>query len=167
MCTDRDLSTPTLRYLRNNHDFFFVQLTHLPLNLSLLPQHHVEKDSLNSLGISLLHQQAWLLKSVAIELRITSLNQQRSHAQRIVNVLLSEPSNQITDPGQLTNGIASESQYKSDLDFFQEGRRKMLVLLDLVDFSDKTLPHLELQYFDQLAIEQAIGSCEAQVGSSF
>lgn len=83
-----------------------------------------------------------------------------------MNVLLSEPSNQITDPGQMTNGIASGSQYKSDFDFFQEGRRKILVLLDLVDFSDKSLPHLELQYFDQSAMEQAIGSCDAQVSKT-
>ena len=32
--------------------------------------------------------QSWLLKTVAIELRMTALNRQRSHTQRLLNLLL-------------------------------------------------------------------------------
>ena len=166
MCANRDLSTPTLRYLRNNHDFFFVQLTQLPLKVRSL--HHVdgeepEIEDINSLQVALLHQQAWLLKSIAIELRMTSLSHQRSHAQRITNILLSEQASLATDQGQLASGITTELQVRPDSDFFQEGHRKILVLLDLVDFSDKPLPLLEIQCFNQSAMEQAIGLCETQV----
>ena len=34
--------------------------------------------------------QAWLLKTAAIELRMISLNQQRSHTQRLVRLLLGD-----------------------------------------------------------------------------
>ena len=76
---------------------------------------------------------------------MTALNQQRSHTQRIVNMLLSDTTSQIAvESNKLTNGIADSSTmslYKSDFDFIQEGHRRVLVLLDLVDFSDKlTLP---------------------------
>ena len=33
-------------------------------------------------------QQTWFMKSLAIELRVTSLNQQRSHTQRLIGCLL-------------------------------------------------------------------------------
>ena len=43
----------------------------------------------------LLSQQSWLLKAVATELRLTSVNRQRSHTQRLVQLLLDDnPSTQ-------------------------------------------------------------------------
>ncbi len=36
LCASRHLSTPTLRYLRSNHEFFSSQLSKLPLNVSIL-----------------------------------------------------------------------------------------------------------------------------------
>ncbi len=159
LCADRDLSTPTLRYLRNNHDFFHTQLSKLPLHPETLSRQSGDVSGerlLNADQSSLLHQQAWLLKSVAVELRMTILTLQRSHTQRLTNLLLSHPTNQITEQ---TSGISS-SQYKSDFDLLNEGRRTILVLLDLVDFTDKTVPELDLQHFDQSAMERAVGSCE-------
>lgn len=166
LCASRQLSTSTLRYLRSNHDFFFTQLSRLPLNSHLLhyneleQQEKVDQQVLNSSQLALVHQQAWFLKSLAIELRLTSLNHQRSHAQRIVNLLLNEPTNQMTD---LSHVAPLETELRSDFDHLHEKKRKILVLLDLVDFSDKEMPSLDLQFFDQMAIEQAIQSCETKV----
>ena len=157
LCASRELSTPTLRYLRNNHDFFFSQLAWLPMK---------EGDGgvLDS-EVSLLYQQSWLLRSVAVELRMTSLSNQRSHTQRIVSLLLSESTNENTEAEQQLmpdSGV----QFKSDFDFVHEGRRKILVLLDLVNFSDKPAPELgQLDYPHLAAIEQMIGSCETKVKS--
>ena len=186
MCASRDLSTPTLRYLRNNHEYFFSQLVHLPLDPDLLPQ-GTDDDDIDGEGgslvvmegkenvidfkqLSLMHQQAWILKSVAIELRMTSLSHQRSHTQRIVNLLLSGPSSDVTDTssgdgvGVGVGGVGGGARLKSDFDFLQEGRRKVLVLLDQVDFADKTVPGLEPLEFPHLAaIEQTVQSCEAKV----
>lgn len=40
--------------------------------------------------IAALSQMSWLMKTAAIELRLTSLNRQRSHTQRLVNLLLDD-----------------------------------------------------------------------------
>ena len=167
LCGSRQLSTPTLRYLRSNHDFFFAQLSRLPLNINLLQDNELEQQEkqdelvLNSHQVALVHQQAWFLKSLAIEIRLTSLNHQRSHAQRIVNLLLNEPTNQMAELGQVTTPLGSE--LKSDFDYLHEKKRKILVLLDVVDFTDKNMPSLDLHFFDQSAMEQAIQSCETKV----
>lgn len=184
MCANRDLSTPTLQYLRNNHEYFFSQLVHLPLNPDLLPP--TSDDGSNEGGdamvamettfnlrrLSLMHQQAWLLKSVAIELRMMSLSHRRSHTQRIVNLLLSGPSGDITDTsssdgvGMSMGGAGGGARLKSDFDFLQEGRRKVLVLLDQVDFADKAVPALEpLDSPHLAAIEQMVQSCEIKVST--
>lgn len=122
--------------------------------------------------LSLMHQQAWVLKSVAIELRMTSLSHQRSHTQRIVNLLLSGPSGDITDisssdgVGMSMGGAGGGARLKSDFDFLQEGRRKVLVLLDQMDFADKAVPALEPLEFPHLgAIEQMVQSCEIKVSA--
>lgn len=166
LCADRNLSTPTLRYLRNNHDFFHAQLTHLPLNTRALSDQtgdQLSEQLLTANQASLLHQQAWLLKSVAIELRMTTLSLQRSHLQRLTNLLLSHPTNQIAEPSHVTSGLSYEppSQYRSDFDLLNECSRTVLILLNLVDFSDKSLPELDLQHFNPSAMEQAVSSCEA------
>ena len=40
--------------------------------------------------IAALSQMSWLMKTAAIELRVTSLNRQRSHTQRLVSLLLDD-----------------------------------------------------------------------------
>lgn len=50
--------------------------------------------------IAALSQMSWLMKTAAIELRVTSLNRQRSHTQRLVSLLLDDqPHTQHTGMG--------------------------------------------------------------------
>ncbi|MGH0127994.1 UNVERIFIED_CONTAM: hypothetical protein FKN15_028574 [Acipenser sinensis] len=77
LCACSDTSGPTMRYLRTSQDFLFSQLQHLPFNI----QGH---------EISALNQMSWLMKTAAIELRLTSLNRQRSHTQRLLHLLLDD-----------------------------------------------------------------------------
>lgn len=152
LCSHRDLSVPTLRYLRNNHDFLHTQLACLPLDATQLP------DAPDLTHISLMHQEVWLLRSSAIELRMTLLNHLRSHTQRLLNLLLSEPNNGNGGVAQLGAG-----QEREGFELVQEGRRKILVLLDMVSFQDQDPPTLDLEYFDPAAVEGAIKSCEVKV----
>ena len=46
--------------------------------------------SLSGNQIAALSQMSWLMKTAAIELRMTSLNRQRSHTQRLVSLLLDD-----------------------------------------------------------------------------
>ncbi len=114
---------------------------------------------LNARQISLLHEEAWFIKSLAVELRITTLNHQRSHVQRIVNLLLNEPTNENAELDHMTE----YGEQRSEFDFMGEKKRKILQLLDSVDFVEKAMPPLELQFFDQVAMEEAIASCTEKV----
>ena len=114
---------------------------------------------MNAQQVAVLHQEAWFIKTLAVELRMTTLNHQRSHAQRIVNLLLNEPTNENEDLDHMTD----YGEQSSDFNFLQEKKRKILLLLDSVDFSEKATPTFELQFFDQSAMEEAIKSCEAKV----
>jgi len=53
-----------------------------------------------------LMQQAWLMKAVAIELRVTAINRQRSHTERLMALLLDDSSHLQSTAGNFTtNGI--------------------------------------------------------------
>ena len=153
---------PTLRYLRNNHDFFHAQLSLLPLDPSNLsvggPPDGAGLPPTSR--VSLLHQQSWLLRSAAIELRMTMLNHLRSHTQRLLNLLLSEPANGRAGgiAGAEPVGVAQEKGV--ELEFVQEGRRKILVLLDMVDFRDHATPTLTVE------VEEAIKQCQGRVSGT-
>ena len=172
LCAHTSLSTPTLRYLRNNHDFVHKQISHLPLDQ--IPCSHVNNEAPDStqcipshLHLSLLHQQVWLLKLAAIELRMTLLSQQRSHTQRLLNLLLSESNGNghTSNALGMMQGCVVGPDVGSEVSLMQEGRRKLLVLLDLVKLDEHVRPELELDYFDSNAVEAVLGQCETKVGS--
>lgn len=70
--------------------------------------HCLNSSSCNSSAnqIAALSQMSWLMKTAAIELRVTSLNRQRSHTQRLVSLLLDDqPHTQHTGTGLSTKII--------------------------------------------------------------
>ena len=174
LCCHRDLSTPTLRYLRNNQDFFHAQLSAIPLDIARLRRAEEEDDEvggaklMTSRQVSLLHQQAWLLKAVAIEMRMTSQSQLRSQNQRLTDLLLGDqttaPSNWSPLRDHMTVGVTSQL-YQPDFDLEHQQQRKILVFLDLLTFTDVAFPSLELQFFDQSAVEAAVQSCDTEVST--
>ena len=125
-----------------------------------------ERDGLLTSGqISIVHQQAWLMKVVAVEMRVTARTQQHFHNQRLVDLLLGQQStNQIPGRGHMT-GVSPELllQYALGFSLPGEGRRKVSVLLDQVILEDPSFPPLDLQHFDQSALEKAILSCDRVV----
>lgn len=93
-----------MRYLRTSQDFLFSHLKHLPFVIagwflqSLVTHfflYQVEPwinvpPNVAGNEIAALSQMSWLMKTAAIELRVTSLNRQRSHTQRLLNLLLDD-----------------------------------------------------------------------------
>ncbi|KAG7263034.1 LOW QUALITY PROTEIN: hypothetical protein CRUP_009440 [Coryphaenoides rupestris] len=122
LCTCSDTSGPTMRYLRTGQDFLFLS----PASTCPFP-----------CQIAALSQMSWLMKTAAIELRVTSLNRQRSHTQRLVSLLLDDPA-----PSQHTV------------------RRKLLCVLDAIEFSQDIPDLLQLDFFERAQIEQVITNCE-------
>ncbi|XP_068168784.1 nuclear pore complex protein Nup205 isoform X1 [Antennarius striatus] len=149
LCACPETSGPTMRYLRTSQDFLFSHLRHLPF---ILPTNQ----------IAALSQMSWLMKTAAIELRVTSLNRQRSHTQRLVSLLLDDqPHTQHTADGELC--MEDETRSVSGFlhfDTVSKVRRKLLSVLDSIDFSQDMPELLQLDFFERIQIEQVIANCE-------
>lgn len=149
LCACPDTSGPTMRYLRTSQDFLFSHLQHLPFILS-------------GNQIAALSQMSWLMKTAAIELRVTSLNRQRSHTHRLVSLLLDDqPHAQHAVDGE--TGMEEETRSVSGFlhfDTVSKVRRKLLSVLDAIDFSQDMPELLQLDFFERAQIEQVIANCE-------
>ncbi|XP_006125927.2 nuclear pore complex protein Nup205 [Pelodiscus sinensis] len=149
LCACSDTSGPTMRYLRTSQDFLFSQMQHLPFSIK---EHE----------ISALNQMSWLMKTASIELRVTSLNRQRSHTQRLLHLLLDDmPVKPYLADGE--GGMEDESRSISaflHIDTASKVRRKILNILDSIDFSQDIPEPLQLDFFDRSQIEQVIANCE-------
>lgn len=168
LCANKDTATPTLRYLRTSHDFLYRHLKHLPFkNLVSMDTNEVQMPIP---VLTIVSQQSWLLKTTAIELRMTAQGRQRSHAQRLLGLLMGEPSAQAVlgmhlpelVPRRLeddfTTADTSHVMYP-DMGHVQT-RRKVLSILESIEFSQDVPPPLQLNYFDMAVTEKAIASCE-------
>uniref|UniRef100_A0A8C9W8T5 Nucleoporin 205 n=1 Tax=Scleropages formosus TaxID=113540 RepID=A0A8C9W8T5_SCLFO len=149
LCACSDTSGPTMRYLRTSQDFLYSHLQHLPF---VIPGNEIA-------GLS---QMSWLMKTAAIELRVTSLNRQRSHTQRLLNLLLDDqPHSQLTADGE--TGMEEETRSVSGFlhfDTVSKVRRKLLSVLDAISFSQEVPELLQLDFFERAQIEQVIANCE-------
>ncbi|XP_056621541.1 nuclear pore complex protein Nup205 isoform X1 [Triplophysa dalaica] len=149
LCACPDTSGPTMRYLRTSQDFLFSHLQHLPFILQ-------------GNEIAALSQMSWLMKTAAIELRVTSLNRQRSHTQRLLNLLLDDqPDTLHSADGEI--GMEEESRSVSGFLHFgtvSKVRRRLLSVLDAIDFSQEAPELLQLDFFERAQIEQVITNCE-------
>uniref|UniRef100_A0A8C4MDG6 Nucleoporin 205 n=1 Tax=Equus asinus asinus TaxID=83772 RepID=A0A8C4MDG6_EQUAS len=148
LCACSDTSGPTMRYLRTSQDFLFSQLQHLPF-------------SNKEYEISMLNQMSWLMKTASIELRVTSLNRQRSHTQRLLHLLLDDMPVKPYSDGE--GGLEDENRSISGFLHFDTAtkvRRKILSILDSIDFSQEIPEPLQLDFFDRVQIEQVIANCE-------
>ncbi|XP_065267136.1 nuclear pore complex protein Nup205 isoform X1 [Emys orbicularis] len=149
LCACSDTSGPTMRYLRTSQDFLFSQLQHLPFSIK---EHE----------ISALNQMSWLMKTASIELRVTSLNRQRSHTQRLLHLLLDDmPVKPYLADGE--GGMEDESRSISaflHVDTASKVRRKILSILDSINFSQEIPEPLQLDFFDRAQIELVIANCE-------
>uniref|UniRef100_A0A8B9L3G9 Nucleoporin 205 n=1 Tax=Astyanax mexicanus TaxID=7994 RepID=A0A8B9L3G9_ASTMX len=162
LCACSDTSGPTMRYLRTSQDFLFSHLKLQPFSLQLLT--FLIYNFLTDLPgneIPSLNQMSWLMKTAAIELRVTSLNRQRSHTQRLLNLLLDDQPHMQHADAEL--GMDDDSKTVSSFlhfDTVSKVRRKLLSVLDAIDFSQEVPEQLQLDFFERTQIEQVISNCE-------
>lgn len=171
LCQNKETSEASIRYLRTSHDYFYSHLVHLPLKLPKYPSSAEENLPGNTL--CRLNQQSWLLKTVATELRLTAHTRQRSHVQRLLSLLLTEPS--VFYP-QRTSELAFDPLEDTDRESVtrlrstmgSKGSRKISEILDSIDFSHEVPPPLQsvLNHFEPAATEAVISSCDESNGDS-
>ncbi|KAI9366036.1 nucleoporin Nup186/Nup192/Nup205 [Zopfochytrium polystomum] len=112
ICVDESTSVATMRFLRTTEDFFRRQL-------EAMPGDFLEDLEHPDLLVSQLHQRAWLLETLALELQLTSIAGQRSHVQSLLNLLFVSLPNQ----GGYQRGVR-----------FEQPLTKMLDLLNSLKF---------------------------------
>ncbi|KAG2176245.1 hypothetical protein INT43_005479 [Umbelopsis isabellina] len=136
LCASEATSQPTTRYLRTREDFFYSQFKALSSNFQGRPSGplspfngtlvstdgiHKEIDFFNLKA--LLHLRTWLLKSIAIELHLTTSAGQKSYASRLINLLYG------------TNGMSDDDADMMDYGNYQQPLAKMLEIFSSLDFT--------------------------------
>ncbi|KAJ3360665.1 hypothetical protein HDU91_004428 [Kappamyces sp. JEL0680] len=124
LCSDAATGTQTLRYLRNDCDFFVRQLS----RFSPVQDNGVPDDGSTEQIVVRLHQCAWLLKSVSLELHLAALTGQRSQSQRLLNLLFTSSSSQL---------LQATSAFELPL-------TKAAGILQFLNMTESSLPPLDL-----------------------
>ncbi|KAJ3297880.1 hypothetical protein HDU79_001637 [Rhizoclosmatium sp. JEL0117] len=143
ICSDSVTSSATMRYLRTTENFFYRQLEAMPVNrLVELGNTTANKD----VSATQLHQRAWLMQLIALELHVTTIIGQRSHAQKLLDLLFISP---VPDPLR-----------------YDQPLTKMLEVLNAVDFSNgerdqpSRASSAQLTYFNDLDLTKCITNDE-------
>ncbi|KAJ3194063.1 hypothetical protein HK101_003568 [Irineochytrium annulatum] len=143
ICAAPSTSSVTMRYLRTNEDFVYQQLQNMPVDGAVATARTStfrEHDDLAS-RTAQLHQRAWLMKLIAMELHITTLGGQRSQAQRLLDLLY----------------INSTTEGGSN---FDQPLPKMLEILNSIDFSKGGDVNIELHSFRDVDLNACVGRDE-------
>ena len=148
LCSDHKTGTPVMRYLRTHEDFFLRQL-----NAIRVPRQLPNDTNSNQLTAQL-HEQAWLMKIIALELHTTRLSDQRSHTIRLLNRLVG-----ITEMDGAQRNAFSADAYGSigestGFDYDQP-LAKLLDVLKSMDFNE----------LERLPIEDNLLASKINVGS--
>nr|KAJ3421288.1 hypothetical protein HK105_004009 [Polyrhizophydium stewartii] len=154
LCKDRVTGPPTMRYLRTREDFFLLQLVALdPANVRSDVGDMPPSEAL----VARLHQQAWLIRAVTLELHTTWLAGQRTHIVRLLNHLfgLSAASASIVrtaraqhDVADYGNSSTDASNMDQDVEY-EQPLAKILDLLKSMDFSEPPRPDLDWSFVAQ------------------
>ncbi|XP_075229968.1 nuclear pore complex protein Nup205 isoform X2 [Lycorma delicatula] len=151
-------SEPTLRFLRSG-EFLQKHLVALPFKS--------ENKGSN------LNQMSWLLKTVAIELKVTAAHQQLSQFTSLVNLLVSVGAdNEVGVESELpTTAPVLASQLTSTFTSITNAsinplnQQLILRLLREFEFFVEPVPQPTWEFFDGQQIQQVIRQCETSVGS--
>ena len=165
LCCHSDLAGPTLRYLRHNFNFFCVHLKSMPFQhpYSATARRDMEEtmsahgESLDQNESAVIRQEAWFLRTLAIELRITAQKRYFSQTHQILSLLLAESSS--------ANQSAAEGLEQGDSDGALYGplggsalgsdQKCISTLLSKVNFSELNFSsQLQLQHFEMALIQQ-------------
>lgn len=165
LCSSNKTSEPVLRFLRCCHDF-------LPRHVASLPfKPHKHSSERN--------QMAWLLKIVAIELKICAANKQNTQMQILVNLLVGDQSDEEgrseNDDDDTINHNAFDPRIL-DPDFSQSfnsstsgqkrNDQRFLRILNLINFGVECMQQPDWEFFDSFEIEAILTKCEVQVNQA-
>ncbi|KAL0280136.1 UNVERIFIED_CONTAM: hypothetical protein PYX00_001520 [Menopon gallinae] len=163
LCSNIKTSEPILRFLRSFHEF-------LPRHIACLPfKPHKNSSERN--------QMAWLLKILAIELKICSANKQYSQLELLVNPLVGDQSDDDgrseddeSDNQSIFNPRVLDPDFAQSFNSSTSGQKRndqrFLRILNLINFNSETINQPEWEFFDATEIEVIMSRCEVQVNQA-
>ncbi|XP_040581995.1 nuclear pore complex protein Nup205 [Lepeophtheirus salmonis] len=159
-------SEPTLRYLRSSEDFLSTQLSLLPLKI----------DESKEPAVHALKAVSWLLKTVAVELKIVSASRLRSQISHLTDLLLDSSSvgskmvDGQGDDSQFLGGILTDASLTQlsrapttmnpSIHTESHGQHRLLALLNFIDFNENPIDPPSWQLFDDAQVNQVLKDCE-------
>ncbi|KAG2231221.1 hypothetical protein INT48_001223 [Thamnidium elegans] len=147
LCSKQSLSISTLRYLRNRENFFYRQFDSISSRIE--QNMFVESPAFAGEMIcadgsrvktdffklrSKLHQRAWILQCIALELHTTVGMNQKNEAGRLLELLYGRK-NILADDDMDTSEQQLDTNIFSSTDAFQQPLIKMLELVSSLEFS--------------------------------
>ncbi|KAI9255327.1 nucleoporin Nup186/Nup192/Nup205 [Sporodiniella umbellata] len=137
LCAKRSISVSTLRYLRNEEDYFTRQFKAMSIRFEsglymnsspfsgtifCADGNRIESDFFRVRAK--LHQRAWLLQSIALELHTAACMEQTANIRKLLELLYGRPTEDANDSGYFANGyqqpLAKMLEFVSSLDFVWE-----------------------------------------------
>lgn len=167
-------SEPVLRYLRSSEDFLIGQLALLPL-----------RDAMGNNGtpcnfVPITRAMSWLLKTVAVELKLVSNARMRSQVGLIIGVLLASSgetdhiSNETNENVTMRNMESAVPQLsRSEVTLGQEvpsgfgmapggtgAQHRVIQILNSIDFLPERVETPDWDVFDTQQVLQVLKSCQ-------
>ncbi|KAI8970167.1 nucleoporin Nup186/Nup192/Nup205 [Mycotypha africana] len=159
LCSKESLSLSTLRYLRNQYDFFNKQFDAMSARL----EDNIAEESPYFEGYmicadgksyktnffklkSKLHQRAWLLKSIALELHTTIPTKQKSEAMKLLDLIIDQQQSKTDQNLNDMDSTFSNQGVKQ----YQQPLIKMLEFISSLEFSwrDSLLSQVKTEELD-------------------
>ncbi|KAI8610567.1 nucleoporin Nup186/Nup192/Nup205 [Chytriomyces sp. MP71] len=147
LCSDETTSSNTMRFLRTTENFFYRQLEAMPVDF-VVPQASRLGEPNSVVSSTQLHQRSWLMQLIALELHVTTLIGQRSHAQKLLDLLFISP---VSDMEKANPFALSSNRFEQPL-------TKMLEILNSLDFSgdQQSVSRANVTYFSDLDISNFV-----------
>ncbi|KAI5710857.1 hypothetical protein M8J75_012010 [Diaphorina citri] len=140
-------SAPTLRFLRSSNDVLALHLAGLPFQSGGAGN---GASIVSGTSSEDLYQMAWLLKTVAIECRVTAHHAQLSQLAKLVNVLTGNAGS--VEQGQRSSILGSLNP--------PSGPRLIMKLLSLIDLSRRPLEKPTWENFEEAKIFEILEEAE-------
>lgn len=146
LCAGSRTSQPVLRFLRTSNNFLARHLAALPFSG---PHSSAE-----------LNQMSWLLKMVAIELKVSATRSQHSNLASLARILLSSHEDKVRGAPYEVDDLSHLPDFTRHSNFgdidSKPYDRLMLKLLAILDTSAETLPTPNWEFFEPKKIEEVV-----------
>ncbi|CAB3379464.1 Hypothetical predicted protein [Cloeon dipterum] len=147
LCSNPESARPTLKYLRLCNDF--------------LSRHVIKiRNAIIAKTPFGLHCASWLLRCIAVDLKLSFCEKQKSSIQGLLRALLSMPADDLMKSVDTTHLSYSGYHEKQ-----RHGSELMAMILQDIDFTMQEVEALPWRFFDHSQIELALKKCEFPAGS--